>query len=88
MKRYRIPASTGAVSFCLYVISAGSVVTKDVPSGSIVVGNPAKVIKSRKEEKYMKFQSNEEQKYPQDSLHRNFRTEDRLCVQSHPHLLI
>ena len=28
------------------IIAAGAVVTKDVPSGSIVVGNPAKVIKS------------------------------------------
>lgn len=27
------------------VVAAGSVVTKDVPSGSIVAGNPAKVIK-------------------------------------------
>lgn len=28
------------------VVGAGSVVTKDVPSGSIVAGNPAKIIKS------------------------------------------
>ncbi|MGB1311421.1 MAG: DapH/DapD/GlmU-related protein, partial [Leucothrix sp.] len=28
------------------IVAAGSVVTKDVPSNSIVAGNPAKVIKS------------------------------------------
>jgi acetyltransferase-like isoleucine patch superfamily enzyme len=28
------------------VVAAGSVVTKDVPSGSIVAGNPARIIKS------------------------------------------
>lgn len=30
------------------IIGAGSVVVKDVPSHSIVIGNPAKVIKKRK----------------------------------------
>ena len=30
------------------VIGAGSVVTKDIPANVIAVGNPAKVIKSRK----------------------------------------
>ena len=29
------------------VIGAGSVVTKDVPSGAIAVGNPAHVVKMR-----------------------------------------
>jgi serine acetyltransferase len=28
------------------VVAAGSVVTKNVPSGSIVAGNPARIIKS------------------------------------------
>jgi acetyltransferase-like isoleucine patch superfamily enzyme len=28
------------------IVAAGSVVTKDVPSNSIVAGNPAKIIKS------------------------------------------
>lgn len=28
------------------IIGSGAIVTKDVPSGSIVVGNPAKIIKS------------------------------------------
>jgi maltose O-acetyltransferase len=32
------------------VIGAGSVVTKDIPEYSIAVGNPAKVVKSRKSE--------------------------------------
>ncbi|GGZ19753.1 hypothetical protein GCM10007049_10360 [Echinicola pacifica] len=32
------------------VVAAGSVVTKDVPPYSIVAGNPAKIIKSRKED--------------------------------------
>jgi acetyltransferase-like isoleucine patch superfamily enzyme len=29
------------------VIGAGAVVTQDIPSGSVAVGNPAKVIKTR-----------------------------------------
>jgi len=32
------------------IVGAGSVVTKDVPSGVIVAGNPAKVIRSSKPE--------------------------------------
>ena len=33
------------------IVGAGSVVTKDVPSDMIVAGNPARVIKSRKEQR-------------------------------------
>nr|WP_262922778.1 DapH/DapD/GlmU-related protein [Roseivirga pacifica] len=33
------------------IIAAGAVVTKDIPPYSIVAGNPAKVIKSRKVER-------------------------------------
>jgi acetyltransferase-like isoleucine patch superfamily enzyme len=33
------------------IVGAGSVVTKDVPPGTIVVGNPAKVLRKISEEK-------------------------------------
>ena len=33
------------------VVGAGSVVTKDVPAGAVVVGNPAKIIKEEKDDK-------------------------------------
>lgn len=45
------------------IVGAGSVVTKDVPSGSIVVGNPAVVIKSgMKLSRYGKFPDSEARK--------------------------
>jgi len=37
------------------VVGANSVVTKDVPPGAIIVGNPAKVVKYRDEEIYNKL---------------------------------
>ena len=33
------------------VVGAGSVVTKDVPAGAVVVGNPARIIKEEKDDK-------------------------------------
>lgn len=35
------------------IIGAGAVVTKDVPAYAIVGGNPARVLKYRKEENYL-----------------------------------
>jgi serine acetyltransferase len=34
------------------IIGAGSVVVKDIPSNSVVVGNPARVIREIREEDY------------------------------------
>lgn len=33
------------------VVGAGSIVTKDVPAGAVVVGNPARIVKEQKDEK-------------------------------------
>ena len=33
------------------VVGAGSIVTQDVPAGAVVVGNPARIIKEKKDEK-------------------------------------
>ncbi|WP_296880521.1 2,3,4,5-tetrahydropyridine-2,6-dicarboxylate N-acetyltransferase [Thomasclavelia sp.] len=33
------------------VVGAGSIVTEDVPAGAVVVGNPARIIKEKKDEK-------------------------------------
>ena len=45
------------------VVAGGSVVTKDVPEGSIVGGNPAKVIGSYWKLKERRIKENEEMKY-------------------------
>ena len=45
------------------VIGSGSVVTKDIPSNSIAVGNPCKVIRSITEEDAKKWQIKEEDYY-------------------------
>ncbi len=39
------------------VIAAGAVVTKDVPSCAVVAGNPAKIIKERNKDVFMKLMS-------------------------------
>ena len=39
------------------VVAMGSVVTKDVPKGAVVGGNPAKILKYRDLEKYDKLKS-------------------------------
>jgi acetyltransferase-like isoleucine patch superfamily enzyme len=39
------------------IIGAGSVVTKDVPSYSIVGGNPARILKQRDENEFLKLKS-------------------------------
>ena len=36
------------------VVGAGSIVTEDVPAGAVVVGNPARIIKEKKDEKEQK----------------------------------
>lgn len=32
------------------VVGAGSIVTKDVPAGAVVVGNPARIVKEEKDD--------------------------------------
>jgi maltose O-acetyltransferase len=44
------------------IIGSGSVVTKDIPSGSVAVGNPAKIITTTGE--FLEKRRNEMKKYP------------------------
>ena len=45
------------------VIAVGAVVTKDIPKGAVVVGNPAKVLKYRDMEKYYQLKAEKKFQY-------------------------